>query len=419
MAAQRSLLKNKKSKNRKKGGKNFSIRRNRTNSGQTTAVLLGVMILIVFFAFGFFTNAVPEFNGFKYLPISTTPNPSQSALQMEALQFISIVITPTPTLPPNTTPTIPVTPTTGSSTPTPSLTPPSANPSLLCGTNLGLFSDNDFVKNNGAQNALSKLHVSTLRIPWRQDVDANGTRLLQAVHITHSLGITPLVILHLATDATSITGNKNIVQQINTIMGGAQVFYELGNESFDSSYTAKWNQIISQVKPIATNAWFGGPVAALNAGSGATSSMAQFYVQANPTPDFLDWHEYTCGHTDSAQYCFNHIAAATSPGHNWEQHILDTQTALQKLGVSVLPKIFITEWGWDSAPFGGSTPDPRLSTMYTLHFDTAALNELKKIGVYAAYQYVLNTNGDSQLINYNGSQTTGFGQDFQSFCQNP
>lgn len=375
------------------------------NKGYISFILL-VLILTALLIAGTFTGfPVHTPDNATYILNTPTPYGNYKSLELHSLNFISIQPTPS---------TISNTPVPSNGTPQPTI-PPSVGGSFLCGTNLGLFNDVDWVNNPGAQAAIAKLHIHTLRMPWRiSSQDPTGNRLLSSVQIAHSLGIIPLIIL--PSETQYIPQDIQIVNQINTIMQGSQVFYELGNEVFDSNYLGKWNQIIPQLKPIAVHAWFGGPVAALNAGPGATSSMAQFYVNAKPMPDFLSWHEYTCGHTDSAQYCYDHVANA--PGHNWGQHMLDTKAALQALGVNTMPKIFITEWNYDSAAAGVPPGDPRLPTLNNMHFVTAALNELKNIGVYAAYHYVLDTNIDYNLINYNGSIITGEGQDFQAFCQN-
>lgn len=390
-------------------------RKKRLCSGEVSYIILFLIAAFSILLVGGGSTISNQYNSFGELILSAIKPRNTDTIQLHTLQFVTY--TPTPTFPsgitispevsPSGNPTLTQTPTS-----VPSVTSP-VGTSLLCGTNLGLFSDGDYVTNTPAQQSLATLHVRTLRIPWRTgpNDDPTGSRLVKSVQITHTLGVIPLIILPL--DTAFIPQDIQMVQKINTIMGGAQVFYELGNESFDAAYTGKWNQIITQVKKVAVNAWFGGPVALLNAGPGATSSMAQFYVSAKPAPDFLDWHEYTCGHADSAQYCFDHIA--TAPGHNWGVHIQDTLAALQKLGVPSMPKVFITEWNYDSAALGSSTPDPRLATLNSMHFVQAALTELKTIGVYAAYHYVLNTNSDYNLINNNGG-LTGEGVDFQSWC---
>ncbi len=375
-----------------------------------------------------------QYNIFGAL-VKATPFDNHSTQQLTDLQFITFTPSPIHTTNLTITPTItpggsnPTTPSTGPSATATPTTQPTSPTSLLCGTNLGLFGDNDWVTDPGAQASLAQLHVSTLRMPWRTDLDPNQTRIIKSVQIAHSKGVIPLVIL--PSETTYVNQDKQLVTQLNAVMGGGQIFYELGNEVFDSSYLGKWNTIIPQLKPLAVNAWFGGPVAASNDGLGTnpgTVQIANFYVAANPTPDFISWHEYTCGNivpgtpnyspTYTTNYCFDHVANSlgTAAGHNWTQHMQDQQAAFKAVGITTMPKIFITEWGYDSVPLGGSTPDPRLAPLTAMHFPKVALTELKNIGVYATYQYVLDTNTDVNLINYNGSQITPYGQDFQSTC---
>src|SRR5437660_251827 len=152
----------------------------KSSSGQTTIILLAGLGLIIFLATGIFTNAPPIFTGIKYVLVSVTPQPSQSTLQLQSLRFISILPTPTTIPSPNplSTP-LPTNNTQPTGTPSPTATPPVANP-LLCGTNLGLFDDNDWVNNPGAQASLATLHVHTIRIPWRANtVDPTGSRMVK------------------------------------------------------------------------------------------------------------------------------------------------------------------------------------------------------------------------------------------------
>lgn len=406
-----------------------------SSKGYTDILFLFLAALFGFLIAGGFTifHKAKQLNTSSNL-VSTAPLGPHSSLQLGTL---NITVIPLPTLPPTDTPSVNIPPT---ATPTPGNTAinppgncpiiPPTNKSLICGTNLGLFNDVDWVSNPGAQAALAQLHIPTVRIPWRADVgqpDPTGARLLQSVRIAHSLGVIPLI--NLPSETKFINQDISIIQQLNTIMCGSQIFYELGNEKFDDTYLGKWNAIIPSLKPIAVNAWFGGPVAGANDSDTngitipGTTRMAQFYVNASPRPDFLDWHEYTCGNVTglynvdpkfTAQYCFDRIA--NTPLHNWGQHVQDTKTALLAVGITTMPKIFITEWGYSSAPAGANTPDPRLATLTAMHFPSEALKTLKNIGVYAAYQYVLDTNRDVNLINYNGSQITPYGQDFQAFC---
>lgn len=344
-----------------------------------------------------------QYSSFGSLILHTLAG-GNNTVQLHTMQFI--MYTPTPTFPllPSISPGSP------SVTLPPGGAPLAGNASMLCGTNLGLFNSSDTFLTSPVQTLTKQLHVSTIRMPIRSP--AGDATELQAAQVIKSLGITPLIILHEANGAADLANDKQIVQSMNTIFGNTVVYYELGNEPTSGypSYIANWNAMINQLKPLAPNGKFGGPAYFENSTPTEISGMATFVHTANPKPDFISWHEYTCGHADSAQYCYDHVGIA--PGHNWSVHIQDTKNAITANGDTV-PPIFITEWNYDSAAPGTGT-DPRNAQLVQLHFMQAALQEFKKDGVSAAYQYVLNTNTDYNLVN--GILMTGFGVDFQNTC---
>lgn len=336
-------------------------------------------------------------------PAPGTPTPTPTIGITKGDKGLQIAVL-TITFPPTFTPT----PGSGGTTPTPP-TSGGGGP-LICGVNLGLFNNSDTFFTTKVQNFVKQLHVGTIRMPIR-NFTPNAIEL-QAAQIIKSLGLTPLVTLSYSAP-DPVAAGKTTIQAMNGIFGNSLVYYEFGNEQFGSGYTAKWNQVIPQLKSLANNAWFCGPVALENFGSTETSNMANFYVSANPRPDCLDWHEYTCDLSHTAQYCYDHID--TAPGHNWHQHILDTQTALQARGITKMPPIFITEWNHISSGPGSGT-EPLVTQLANMHFVQQGLQSLKKDGVYAAYYYVLNTNADYNLVDNSGNSLTQVGQDFQATC---
>lgn len=279
--------------------------------------------------------------------------------------------------------------------------------SQLCGTNLGLFNTSDsFLTSTTVQNNVKTMHITLIRMPIR-NFTPNAIET-QAAQIIKKLGLTPIVTLSLSAP-DPVAAGKTTIQAMNGIFGSSLVYYELGNEQFDSAYTGKWNQIISQLQSLPTNGKFIGPVAAENFGPTETANMASFWHTANPKPYALSWHEYSCGSTDNAQFCLDHID--TTPGHNWGQHMTDTTSKIQANGDSV-PPIFITEWNYDANP---PASDPRLTATFQQQFVQRALNQLAKEGVSGATQYVLNTNPNYNLVDSSGNLTPA-GQAFAQIC---
>lgn len=292
-------------------------------------------------------------------------------------------------------------------------------PSYICGTNLGLFNSQDsFLRSQTVRNFVSQMGVSILRLPGLREEIQPGTTpasLSQSLEHIKNLGIIPLVILRGPGDASALSTNTQIINTVNSIMGKSLVYYEFGNEEdlfagIDQfEYTASWNAIIPKLQTIVLNGWFGGPVNFEK----NPAYVAYFVHNANPKPDFISWHEYTCGHKDQSWQQYDPSSLCISNIANWSTHIADTKSAIQTFGDCV-PPVFITEWNYDP---GDTTGDPRFTPQFQKDFTQAALSQLVKDGVYAATHYVLNTNPNYNLIHTNDNMLTPEGEAFEQFCQ--
>ena len=282
---------------------------------------------------------------------------------------------------------------------------PSISP-YLWGTNLSLYDQNDlFLTNQATVQLTRQLHVQMVRFPDRGNLAATTA----AANQIHALHLAPLLILHYGLDR--IGTNKALIQMMNTVFGNETVYYEYGNE-MDlpqnggvqvAEYTASWNQVIPQLKPLALNGKFVGPV---NFQANPTY-VGAFVQKANPRPDAVSWHEYTCGTNDSDQYCLSHI-------DNWTRHI---QTTRQAMG-SDLP-IMITEYNWnpnpDADPQRGIPADPRAgNTTFLRQWTQRAIQVLISNQVFAANHYVLTNNAKLAMINDGSHSLTGAGEAFQA-----
>jgi hypothetical protein len=282
---------------------------------------------------------------------------------------------------------------------------------LLFGTNVGLFNPQDsFLIQSSVRNLMKQMHISTLRIHVRQMPGGAPPVWPQAVQYAKDLGLIPLLILRAGVNDTgALAADTQIVTTVNSIMGNNRVFYEFGNEEdlFNGTdqyhYAARWNQLVPSLKPLAPHAWFGGPVTY----QGNAPYVAYFYLHAHPRPDFISWHSYFCGPQSSAQTCLANVA-------HLGVDIARTKNAIQVNSESV-PPIFITEWNYDASQ--GAHRDPRNTTQFQQQFVQTVLQEFVKDGVYAAYQYVLNSNPAFNLIDTNNTRLTPAGQEFQKMYE--
>jgi hypothetical protein len=266
---------------------------------------------------------------------------------------------------------------------------------LLFGTNLGLFDTNDQVLNSATtQSALQHIHMQIIRMPIRSSL-TEATEI-QAARIIKNLGATPLVILRGQLDKNVLADDLRIVHDMNTIFANSIVYYEYGNEEDlqgvpVDQYTASWNSVIPSLKHIALNANFIGPV---NFQYDHTY-LATFLQNAQPRPDEISWHEYTCDDSWSTTTCISHI-------DHWTNHIADARATMLSITSKELP-IMITEWNYapNAVPNDGKNNNSAFMQTWTTH----ALQTLAANRVFASMQYSC-TNTAIPLISTNGTITT-------------
>lgn len=273
---------------------------------------------------------------------------------------------------------------------------------LIFGTNLTLNDANDqFITSQQTRSQLSQIHVQLIRIPIR-GVGGPAPWEVTAMQDIKTMGISPIIILKYS-QADPAGAAKLVIQQANTIFGNSVVYYEFGNErdlaGIDQvAYTNTWNQVLPQIKSLPTNGRFGGPT---NFQTNPTY-IAYFVEHANPSPDFISWHEYTCGNSTPSQTCIDNI-------HHWTSHITNTKSAIQANPThKTVPPIFITEWNYDP---NNPSPDPRATPQFQQQFTQTALQELSNDGVTGATHYVATGHTEYNLVDLNG-QLTAEGQTF-------
>jgi hypothetical protein len=311
----------------------------------------------------------------------TTPTASTKA--RIATATVNPKATPTPA--PKVTPTVaPAAPMTGGGS------------TMLLGTNLNIQDSSDQVFTSSAtRTALQKMHVGLFRIPTRDG--QSDSIVTQAAQITKSMGAAPLVILQ-GDKATSdaLDNDTRIIKIMNSIFGNGVVYYEYGNEQDffyklePKDYTASWNRLIPQLKKLALNGRFIGPVNYQYNGT-----YLQYFLQnAQPRPDAVSWHEYTCASDWSNDICMSHL-------DNWTVHFNNARGIMNSTIGTSLP-IMITEWNYTANPVSGDGKSDNDSFMSA--WTTKALQTFAANGIFAAAQYSC-TEYAAPLVDSDGDMT--------------
>ena len=284
---------------------------------------------------------------------------------------------------------------------------------LLFGTNLGLFDNKDQVINSTTtQTLLQQIHTQIIRMPVRHSL-SNATEI-QAAQDIKNIGAIPLVVLHGASTPTALADDSIIIQDMNTIFGKNIVYYEFGNEEdyfagIDATtYTNVWNKTVPQLKKLALNGHFIGPVNYQY----TRSYLTTFLQNAQPRPDEISWHEYTCSKKEQSDVCLAKI-------DHWTTHIANARDAMQTTIGTTLP-IMITEWNYAPdlqventglVPADGKHENAAFMTTWT----TKALQTLAANRVFASMQYSC-TNTPIPLVDKNNT-ITAQGAIFKSIYQ--
>lgn len=274
--------------------------------------------------------------------------------------------------------------------------PQKASP-LLWGTNLSLQDANDQVITSATtRSLLQQMHMRIMRIPTRDKMD--DALIQQAAQIVKNLGATPLVILQGdQSSSRALNNDLRIINIMNKLFGKNIVYYEYGNEEdfflklSADKYSASWNRLVPQLKKAALNGHFIGPVNYQYNGD-----YLQYFLQhAQPRPDEVSWHEYTCGSNWSNDVCLSHI-------DNWTVHITKARNIMQTTLGKTLP-IMITEWNYTAnpTPNDGKSNDESFMTTWT----TKALQTFAANNIFAAMQYAC-TNYAIPLVDSHKNITT-------------
>jgi hypothetical protein len=259
---------------------------------------------------------------------------------------------------------------------------------------MGLFNGNDQVLNSaGTRTLLQQMHTRIIRMPVRTSL-SEATEI-QAAQIIKSLGAVPLVVLNGALVSNPLANDTIMINDMNRIFGNSLVYYEYGNEEDLNGinvdrYTASWNSVVPQLKRLALNGQFIGPVNF----QWDSTYLTSFLQNANPRPDLASWHEYTCDDSWAKNICISHIA-------NWTNHITAARDVMTSTINRQLP-IMITEWNYapNAVPNDGKNNDSAFMSTWT----STALQTLAANHVFASMQYSC-TNTAIPMIDGSGTST--------------
>lgn len=286
---------------------------------------------------------------------------------------------------------------------TASLTPTEQGPlsPLIFGSNLPQLDKHHPVSLSAStRTLLQQLPVRMMRIPL--SFAASPTALTDAAILTKDIGATPLLVLPGPGNSNTLADDTQIVEHMNTIFGAEPVYYEYEDEAdligiSATSYVLSWNAVIPELKRLAPQDKFLGP---------ATYSYDQAYLRtflqyAQPLPDEVSWHEYTCNATSSQALCLTNIA-------QWTAHISNARSMMTTLIGRALP-IVISEWNYaaNPTPVDGKSNDNSFLTTWT----SRAIQVLVANRIFAALQYTCM--GSAAALIGNDNQLTAQGQAFQ------
>lgn len=268
---------------------------------------------------------------------------------------------------------------------------------LIFGTNMALYQNGDepLINSPQTRQMLQNIGVRVIRMPTRATLSDQTE--LQAAEAIKAIGAVPLVVINGPEfhQGSVLQSDEHLLHLISGVFGTQMVYYEFGNESdlqgiTVQQYVQVWNQVIPQLKHNFPGARFIGP------GSYQFSwdYIKTFVQEAQPRPDGISWHEYTCSIQWTAQFCLDNINA-------WTTHITQAREAMQQAIGIALP-IWITEWNYasdtnDQFVQDGKANNPAFMQEWTLK----AMQTLIANRVFASMQYFATSN-PMPLVTSNG-----------------
>lgn len=276
---------------------------------------------------------------------------------------------------------------------------------LLFGSNLDLLGDKrqEYQSSNMRQ-ALQQVHLRIMRVSI--DTGESDDAIKQAAQYVKDSGASLLVDLW-GVISPGVQGDAgHIVKSVNQVFGQSTVYYEFGDEEDMQGtpieqYIAAWNERVPLLKQLAPQARFVGPVTARY----NQEYLRTFLQRANPLPDIVSWHEYTCNATESSAACLNNIS-------QWPTHFASARQIMTGLLHTSLP-IMITEWNYAANAWASDGKNGDVNFMRD--WTGRALSALMNSGAFASMQYSALDSATPLIDNKNA--LTAQGQVMQSSYQ--
>ncbi len=257
---------------------------------------------------------------------------------------------------------------------------------LLFGTNMALFHDNDepILNSEATRQRLRDIGVRVIRMPTR--LSLNPQTEVKAAQAIKEIGAVPLIVMNGPEfkDGPLLESDMKTLSLLVPVFGNEPVYFEFGNESDLNGvkveqYVAAWNTVIPSLKKSFPTARFIAP----DNYQFTRRYLKTFLQQAQPRPDGISWHEYTCSVNWTADFCLSLL-------NTWPIHFAQARAAMREAIGTELP-IWISEWNYSSdQQLTNNKPveDGKYNNATFIHtWTTKAMELLQANRIFASLQY--------------------------------
>ncbi len=284
---------------------------------------------------------------------------------------------------------------------------------LIFGTNMALFHDYDepILTSEATRQQLKNVGVRVIRMPTRTSLKPETE--VKAAQAIKEIGAVPLVVINGPEfkGGPLLESDQNTLNLLMPVFGNEPVYFEFGNESDlngvnAQQYATAWNQVIPALKEMFPNARFIAP----DNYQFTRRYLKTFLQLADPRPDGVSWHEYTCSVNWTAAFCLSIL-------DTWPIHFAQARAAMREAIGTELP-IWITEWNYASdqqVNNGQPVADSKYNNpTFIQEWTTKAMNLLIENRIFASMQYFA-TDLPMPLVTHNqiGSEGTLFQQEYK------
>ncbi len=267
---------------------------------------------------------------------------------------------------------------------------------LIFGTNMALFHDNDepMLNSVATRQMLKDIGVRVIRMPMRTTL--KDSTLLAAAQVIKDIGAVPLAVIHGPEfkEGPLLQANEHALSLLTRVFGNQPIYCEVGNESDLNGikveqYIQIWNQVVPRLKQEFPTAHFIGP----DNYQFTRLYLKTFLQHAQPLPDGISWHEYTCSVKWTAAFCLSLL-------DTWSVHFSQARAAMRAAIGKELP-IWISEWNYvsDQEVINGQPINDGKynNTSFMTTWTSKAMQNLIENRVFASMQYYA-TNAPMPLI---------------------